>query len=91
MLQSSLQRRTWLTLRRQEALWFHIFVVPWIIGFLVFTLYPTVAALYLSFTRYNALRPPVFIGLANYRNLFHDPVFFTSLRVTFTYAIIAVP
>jgi multiple sugar transport system permease protein len=81
----------WLTLRRREALWFHIFVAPWIIGFLVFTLYPTVAALYLSFTRYNALHPPIFVGLANYHTLFQDPVFFTSLRVTFTYAIIAVP
>lgn len=45
------------------------FVSPWLIGFLVFVLYPMVASLYYSFCRFNVLSSPHFVGLANYRTL----------------------
>ncbi len=84
-------RRSRLSLRTKEALWFHVFIGPWIVGFLAFTFYPTLASVYYSFTQYNAIRPPVFIGLDNYRVLLQDPVFAKSLAVTFYYAAVAIP
>lgn len=49
-----------------------LFASPWIIGFLGFTLIPIALSFYYSFTRYDLLRPPVFIGLDNYINLLTD-------------------
>lgn len=47
-----------------------LFASPWIIGFLGFTIVPILSSLYYSFTRYDLLRPPHFLGLDNYINLF---------------------
>jgi multiple sugar transport system permease protein len=80
-----------LSLKTKEALVGYLFISPWIIGFLVFTLGPLVASLYLSFTEYNLLKPPEFIGLANYRQLLSDSDFWQSLHVTMYYAIVSVP
>lgn len=49
-----------------------LFASPWIIGFVGFTLYPIVSSFYYSFTRYDLLREPVFLGLDNYVNLLTD-------------------
>lgn len=49
-----------------------LFASPWIIGFLAFTLYPIASSFYYSFTRYDLLREPVFLGIDNYVNLFTD-------------------
>jgi multiple sugar transport system permease protein len=60
-----------------------LFVSPWIIGFLVFTLYPIICSLYYSFTDYNVISKPFFTGFQNYIQLFTaDPLFFTSLYNT---------
>ena len=80
-----------LSLRSEEALWFYIFLGPWLAAFLVFTLMPMVASLGLGFTRYNAIRPPEWIGLQNYQFLYHDPVFWKSMQVTFVFTGIFVP
>ena len=50
------------------------FISPWVIGFLVFQLYPIGAGIYYSFCYYDVLRPPAFIGLENYANLFQDSI-----------------
>ena len=50
-----------------------LFVSPWLIGFMLWTIYPLISSLYYSFTRYDLLRPPVFIGLKNYIEIFSDP------------------
>jgi multiple sugar transport system permease protein len=55
---------------RRELLVGLLFASPWIIGFIGFTLFPIVSSFYYSFTRYDLLRPPVFIGLENFTNLF---------------------
>ncbi|HLG50638.1 MAG TPA: sugar ABC transporter permease [Chloroflexota bacterium] len=78
-------------LARQEAIAFYLFVAPWIIGFLVFTAGPVVASAYLSLTQYDIANPPVFIGLGNYVALARDPLFWKSLSVTTSYAILALP
>src|SRR5579864_9114622 len=70
----------------------YAFISPWLIGFLVFTAYPFLASIYFSFTRYNVISPPVWVGTANYRMLLRDdPLFWKSLGVTFRYASLAVP
>jgi multiple sugar transport system permease protein len=67
------------------------FLSPWLIGFCIFTLTPVLLSLYYSFCDYSLLQPPVFRGLANYRDMIHDPVFWISLRNTFYYALMALP
>lgn len=69
-----------------------LFISPWLLGFLIFTLYPVLASFYFSFTEYDAISPPVWTGIANYQTLLTtDPLFWTSVRNTLYYALIAVP
>ena len=67
------------------------FLFPWLVGFFVFLFYPILASFYLSFTDYDILRKPLWIGLDNYKSLLVDPIFWISLKVTFTYALITLP
>ncbi len=70
----------------------YLFIAPWLIGFLVFTLGPFLASVYLSFTNYDILSPPKWVGTANYQTLLKDdPLFLQSLWVTIRFAIVAVP
>jgi multiple sugar transport system permease protein len=69
----------------------YAFVSPWLVGFVVFTVYPFLASIYFSLTRYDIITPPRFIGLANYRFLAHDAMLWQSLWLTFEYALVAVP
>jgi len=60
-----------------------VFLLPWLLTFGIFALYPLVDSFWVSFTRYNPIQgPPVFIGLDNYTRLLRDPVFWISLRNT---------
>jgi multiple sugar transport system permease protein len=68
-----------------------LFLSPWLIGFLVFTLAPILVSLYDSFCDYSLLQPPVFKGLANYRGLAEDPVFWKVMGNTSIYALTALP
>ena len=79
------------SLRAQRERLFYILISPWIVGFLAFVLGPMVYSGYLSLTRWNLLAPPQFIGLGNYRQLVHDPLFWQSLKVTTIYAVVSVP
>jgi len=67
------------------------FLGPWFIGLVLIVAGPLLASLYLSFTDYDLLTDPEFIGLANYRDMFNDPRLLGSLRVTFTYVFVSVP
>lgn len=78
-------------MRRTESLTGYLFISPWLVGLIVFTLGPLVASLYLSFTNYNLLQRPQFIGFQNYVAMVHDSSFWQSLYVTFYYAIFSVP
>ena len=79
-------------LRQCELLASMLFISPWIIGFTVFQLYPIVQSLYFSFTRYNLVQPPQWIGLANYVELFtRDPNFRLALSNTFYLTLIDIP
>lgn len=76
---------------RNEALIFYICVAPWILGFLLFTAGPMIASLILSFTDWDILTPPTFIGIENFTRAFDDPNFYQALKVTLTFSVIAVP
>lgn len=86
-VQAISHRLRWGKLETKEAIAFHLFAAPWIIGFLVFTAYPTVASFFLSFTHYEVITPAQWIGLGNYLFILHDPLFWQSLKVTAIYAI----
>lgn len=69
-----------------------LFVSPWLVGLVVWTIYPIVASIYYSFHRYDLLRPPVFLGLRNYTTIFtQDAEFSMVLYNTFVYVIIGTP
>lgn len=70
---------------------FYLMILPWIIGFLAFTLVPMVTSAVLSFMNYDYISEAKFIGLANYSSLFHDPLFYQSLIVTVLYSVVSVP
>ncbi len=75
-----------------EILTPYLFLSPWVIGLLLFSVWPIVLSLYLSFTHYDLLQAPKWIGLQNYKNIFtNDQLFYTSLEVTFSYILMSVP
>ena len=70
----------------------YIFILPFIIGFLVFTIIPMISSLYLSFTDYSILGSPKWVGLKNYAKMFtKDSKYLKSLKVTFFYDFASVP
>ena len=77
--------------RMMENLAGYLFLTPWLIGLIAFTIIPVLASLYLSFTDYNMLLTPNWIGLENYTKLFSDMRFQKSMSVTVKYVILGVP
>jgi ABC-type sugar transport systems, permease components len=67
------------------------YITPWLIGLLLFTVYPFASSLYYSFTDFNLISSPNFIGFDNYITMFQDDLFWTSLNVTFRYVFLTVP
>ena len=77
-------------IRRNVNGW--LFVSPWMIGFLALTLFPMLSSLYYSFTDYNIIQAPRWLGLNNYIDLVtKDPLFWISVRNTAYYVIFFVP
>jgi ABC-type sugar transport system permease subunit len=88
-----LRRRPLTPLARREARWGLLFVSPWIIGFLAFTLIPMVATLGLTFTNLTLAQeePLSFVGLDNYARLVADQQVWASLGVTLRFALVWLP
>lgn len=79
-------------LQRREAIEGIVMALPWMIGFVVFTAGPMLAAIYLGLTKWDIITPPRFVGLGNYVELFtQDRLFLKSVRVTTLYTIMSVP
>ncbi|RXZ82503.1 sugar ABC transporter permease [Paenibacillaceae bacterium] len=69
-----------------------LYVLPWIIGLLIFQLYPFIMSFYYSFTDFNMVSTPNFVGLDNYKKILtDDPGFTQALKVTTIYVFLAVP
>jgi multiple sugar transport system permease protein len=69
----------------------YLFISPWLIGFLAFSIIPILFSFYFSFTDYDILASPIFSGLVNFRRMVRDPMFWKAIRVTFHYAFVSVP
>jgi multiple sugar transport system permease protein len=78
-------------LQNQEMLAGLAFIAPWMIGFIIFTAIPMIISLGLSFTEYDVLQPPEFVGLENYQELIEDDRVGLSLVNTIYYAVLHVP
>lgn len=73
--------------KKNNALWICLFLLPSLIGFLVFIIYPVFYSLGVSFTDWDLINPMKFVGLKNYQNLLSDPKFWNSLKNTFLFII----
>jgi multiple sugar transport system permease protein len=80
------------SLARRETITFYLCISPWLLGFLLFVLWPMVASLVLSFTRWDLLSPVEFVGLRNYQKMLSgDPLVAQALKVTAVYTSVYVP
>ncbi len=68
-----------------------MFILPSMIGFVLFYAYPAVRGAMISFTDWNLLQEPTNVGLANYQKLLRDPQFWSSLRATLYYVVLNIP
>lgn len=75
----------------REEFYFYLFVIPWIIGFLIFTAYPILSSVFFSLSEYDGITPSKFVGMANYAALFKDELFYKSISTTFLYTAVSVP
>lgn len=86
------RKRTKFTLsQKREEKEFYLAISPWLLGFLLLTIGPILISFCLSFTAWDAMTPAVFVGLDNYKMMVTDGQFYSSLRITLTYVVTAVP
>lgn len=81
----------WARFLYKDTAWAFVLLLPNIVCFLVFTLFPVVASFLLSFTSWDILSPIKWVGLQNYIKLFQDPIFLKVLRNTLYYSVVSVP
>ncbi|MBK9746340.1 MAG: sugar ABC transporter permease [Anaerolineae bacterium] len=78
--------------RRKEAISGYLFISPWLIGFIIFFVGPIIASFILSFTQWNIVGAPTWVGLDNYVDIFtSDARFLKAVQVTLTYALFYLP
>jgi multiple sugar transport system permease protein len=81
-----------MTRGEKRNLWIGLaFISPWVMGFLVFTVFPVCASIFYSFCDYDVLSRPVWVGALNYRDMVTDTVFWKSLYNTLYYAFLSLP
>jgi multiple sugar transport system permease protein len=79
-------------LKKQENIIGYLFASPWLFGLIVLGAFPILASFYISFTTYDMIGVPKFIGFENYRILFtNDNIFWQSLGNTLYHVVIAIP
>jgi multiple sugar transport system permease protein len=64
-------------LRNKDAFWAYLFIAPQMLGLVLFIAGPVLFAIYLSFTQWNMIAPPRWVGLQNYWRQLSDPLFHT--------------
>ena len=74
-----------ISLSRREAIVFYVFLIPWAIGFLVWTAGPMLVSLGLSLTRYHVVSDPIWVGFQNYAEIFKEDLTWVSLKATAIY------
>jgi multiple sugar transport system permease protein len=77
---------------KREVATGYALILPWLLGFVIWELYPFARSLYLSFTKYNIFQPPEWVGVQNYVEILtKDRHFWPNLRLTLLYALLNVP
>jgi multiple sugar transport system permease protein len=84
-------RNPWRKILNGETVTAWLFILPCMVGFALFYLYPTLRGLWISTTNWNLLRDPTFVGLDNYKTMLGDPAFWNALKTTFLYVIMNIP
>ncbi|WMT40080.1 sugar ABC transporter permease [Paenibacillus sp. D2_2] len=72
----------------------YLYILPWLLGLILFTLGPMIFSLILSFSKWDVItgvESIQFVGLDNFKAIFHDDLFYQSLKVTFIFALVSVP
>ena len=69
----------------------YLCISPWVMGFICFSLLPVIAAIAISMTDWNMIRPANYVGLRNYTHLIHDQYFLIGMAKTFKYAAMVIP
>jgi multiple sugar transport system permease protein len=80
-----------LTLHQKQVVWAWTFLAVPIVFYVVIRFWPTLEAFWLSFTNWNLLRQPAFVGIENYKRLLGDALFWQVFRNTFLYLLIGTP
>lgn len=88
---SRLHTQVWSRLRKNGTGISLLFITPYVVLFFVFRIGPAIAGMLLGFANYQINGATNWVGLANFRSLFGDPLFWNALRVTVEYTVIAVP
>lgn len=89
--EASTRSRLWRSIREnREASWGLLFALPVLVLFTLLRIVPAIIAVYLSFTKYNMIASPTWIGLANYAALFKDDVFLAALKNSLSYTFFTV-
>ncbi|MEU7742138.1 sugar ABC transporter permease [Nonomuraea sp. NPDC049158] len=83
--------RTEITVKRREGRSAYLFLLPWFAGLLLLTGGPILASLFLSFTDFDLLTTPSWVGLDNYARIMDDPHFGNAVRITMIYVVASVP
>ncbi|TBL77342.1 carbohydrate ABC transporter permease [Paenibacillus thalictri] len=79
-------------LRESNNIVGYVFISPFVLGFLILTIFPILSSLYYSMTDYNLMESPRWVGLSNYEKMFTDDErLMKSFQVTFTYVLASVP
>ena len=86
-----LGRLTPRTMSQRRTLTGYLFISPFILGFLLWFLIPAATAVWLTFTDWNLISPPRYVGLDNIMRLWPDKLFWQSLKVTTIYTLVSVP
>ena len=76
---------------KDDSRWAWLMLAPNVIGFIMFMLIPVIATFVLSFTKYDMLNPPKFIGIDNYVTMFKDPIVWQVTGNTLLYTLLTVP
>ncbi len=68
--------------RQKESIAFYLFILPWMLGFVIFTFGPMIASAFLSLTQFSVMSAPTWIGVTNYVTMVHTPMFWKSMGNT---------
>lgn len=84
-------KKTKSPLSANESFWGYAFIAPAVIGLLVFTLLPVLMSLFYSFTKFDGITDPIFVGLKNYKYILSDDEFFKAILNNLYYIVFSVP